>query len=416
MIAAQPVKDINGNVIFSLNTAINVVASKKAGENLVRVSLSILIGSILLAILIGLFMANRFARPIGQTATLLQQIGEGDLTHQYKKTAQGEVGAMIASYNKMVQGLNSLIKGTNGSANQLAQSSAVLFQNVDNLAKSSREITDGVQEVAAVSQQSLDTTLSSVQGVEQIAAGIHLIAQNSETVLSLSVDAEKASAQGKEEIERAMGQMKEISAKAKDTEMVVNSLNTYSQQIGQIIEAITAIATQTNLLALNAAIEAARAGENGRGFSVVAEEVRKLAEESARSAEEINTIIEQIRINTDNAVRSVDEQSTVIKEGELLVNKAGKIFSGIQQASLEVAGKIKEITEENQQLEARGNKLVEQINTVASNAQLAVANTQTIAGASHEQLLAVQEVANATKQLDVMAQDLKGLTQHFKIN
>jgi methyl-accepting chemotaxis protein len=174
----------------------------------------------------------------------------------------------------------------------------------------------------------------------------------------------------------------------------IEGLGHRSDEIGQIIDSITAIASQTNLLALNAAIEAARAGDQGRGFAVVADEVRKLAEESAQSAKQIAGLISAIQAETTQAVKSMESATNEVQDGLQVVHTAGDSFSQLTSAISDVTSQIQEVSD-----------------TISESA---AANTENVSAASEEQMAAMEEIASSAESLSKMAADLQRLTQKFK--
>lgn len=377
--ALQPLMDINGNEIASVTATVPIIASVKAQNNLKNVYATVLIISLILAVGIGLLMAKRFVRPLLSISALLEEIGQGNLRQDEQKESRGELGKMIQAYNQMISGLRRLINGTNENADQVAHSSGVLIENIGAFAKATAEINQGVKEVAAASQKGLDSSLRSSRVIEQMVKDVQGIAVDSKTVLQISREAENA-----------------------------------SQKISQIVEVITGIAVQTNLLALNAAIEAARAGEQGRGFAVVADEVRKLAEESAKSASEIQNIILNILEDTDKAVKSMREEIEVINQGAFQVEKSGGIFKNIQQDTSKVADKIKGIVERTENLAKQSDQVMEQVVAVENNAHTSFDSARAITTTAEEQIAAVKNLVTSIGLLDSMAKNLRELTHKFK--
>ncbi|EGW40668.1 methyl-accepting chemotaxis protein, partial [Desulfosporosinus sp. OT] len=410
-----PLKDINNKEIGQLAVTITANASLAARNDLLKVSIVILIVSVLLAIVIGLIAAGLIIKPIVITSDLLTEVTAGDFSHEHKVDSKGEIGEMIKAYNGMIGGLRVYVQGTNDSAEELANSTSMFSTNIDYLAKASEEITRGVQEVATMVENVQTNTKLTADSVQRMTEGIQEISGNSLRVYELAIQTAQSAESGVKEIESAVTQMNTILNQSKNMEKEVVYLDQNSQKVGQITEVITAIASQTNLLALNAAIEAARAGENGREFSVVADEVRKLAEGATEAANEIKTIVFEIQKGTESVTKSILNEASAIAEGAELVRNTGQSFAEIQQAALNVTDKAKYITTETKQLAVESEEIVRKMIEAEENAVQVSSSAQNIAAATQEQAASVQEVAGSVGSLNVMAQRLKDLSSNFKV-
>lgn len=178
---------------------------------------------------------------------------------------------------------------------------------------------------------------------------------------------------------------------------------------------ITQIADQTNLLALNAAIEAARAGEHGRGFSVVADEVKKLAEGSGEAAGQIRNLILEIQTEADNAVQSMSLGSSVVEKGIDMVHQTGEVFKDILVAIEQVTAESQEVSAIIEQVNSSSQNMVDTMEGVASIAEQSAGNTQNVAASVEEQNASMQEISASTEALSSMAQDLQEAVSTFKV-
>lgn len=413
--ALTPLPDINGQEIARQGTVIKVIASDQAKHNLLLSLITIVIGCFVLALGGGLLMANHLVKPLGVLAALLEHIGKGDFTHKYSQKLSGEIGTMVQAYNNMVDNLSNLIKVTKENAGRVVKSLGEVLQKTDSLAEASREIKEGILEVASASESALDRTALSTGTMQNMAGGITAISFASQEVLTLARDAESASQSGLASMEKIRSQMELLTGKAQATGQVVDTLGKNSYKIQNIVEAITDIAERTNLLALNAAIEAARAGEQGRGFSVVADEVRKLAEGSAESAKEIKQLIEEIQKDTRAAVDSMLEQSRIITEGANQVNEAGGIFTRIQQVFSAVASKVEGISGQTVDLVGQGENAVREVGTAKDNSELVMDRSKIITQAANIQSEVMQETAEFVRELSNLASKMEVLAERFKV-
>lgn len=235
------------------------------------------------------------------------------------------------------------------------------------------------------------------------------------SVTHTSQQASERSLEGNKAIQTAINQMNSINHTVEELSEVVEGLGQRSTQIGNIIEVITGIAEQTNLLALNAAIEAARAGEHGRGFAVVADEVRKLAEQSSGSAQQIADLIAAIQAETAKAVTSMESATQEVREGIQLVHGAGESFGHIQGSVGEVAQQIDSVASSAEKLKAGMDGVMDVIRQIAHIANETASGSQNVSAATEEQLAAMEEIASSAEALSKMMEELNDLVQRFKV-
>jgi methyl-accepting chemotaxis protein len=261
--------------------------------------------------------------------------------------------------------------------------------------------------------------VQSVEGASQVmnemSSGVKQIADHSQVVSSTASHVLKKAAQGEEAIQTTVKQMTAINQTVSGLASVVTRLGDHSKEISQIIEVITGISAQTNLLALNAAIEAARAGEHGKGFAVVADEVRKLAEQSALSAKQISELINTIQEETNLAVQSMETATKEVVLGINVVNMAGSSFEQIQEGINEVTTQIQEVASSVQQMSAGTEQMVESMNVINEVSETIASGTQEVSAATEEQLASMEEITSAGISLSDMAEELQTLIGKFKI-
>lgn len=209
--------------------------------------------------------------------------------------------------------------------------------------------------------------------------------------------------------------MKNINETVNDLGKVINTLGERSKEISQIIDVTSDIAGQTNLLALNAAIEAARAGEHGKGFAVVAAEVRKLAEQSAKSTESIRHLITSIQSDTKHAVESMEKGASEVEKGINIVDSAGTSFMQIQQFVDTVTTQIQEVSASIEQMSSGASQVVELVSEIDEITASTSAEGQEVLAATEEQLASMQEIAASAAALSFMAEELQESVKKFKI-
>jgi methyl-accepting chemotaxis protein len=267
--------------------------------------------------------------------------------------------------------------------------------------------------VPVTPREKIDRLIS--RTVEEMSIGIQQISNNTVSVSANAKSASEKATEGGQAIQTAVEQMHSIHETVNGLSKVVEGLGDRSNEIGKIIGVITNIADQTNLLALNAAIEAARAGEHGRGFAVVADEVRKLAEQSAQSAEQISHLITNIQGDTDKAMASMEVATKEVTSGIGVVNIAGDSFGEITGEINKLTGQIEEVSAAVQQMAAGSEQMSHTVKSITEIAQSTAVGTQEVAVATQQQSIAMKEITSASNYLTKTAEDLEKLIGQFKV-
>ena len=261
--------------------------------------------------------------------SVVSTAAEGDLTSQAEVTADA-LGSVADAFNLMIAGLNQLITQASNVAAEVQRSTSDILQSSERMRLGASQQTVQIRNASdAVNTMSLTT---------------QRMAENAEAATQTSVKATQAAVKGGSAVAETIKGMQRIRATVQSTGKKIKGLGERSLEIGAIIEVINEIATQTNLLALNAAIEAARAGEQGRGFAVVADEVRKLAERAARSTKDITGLIKGIQVETSEAVTVMEEGTREVEEGTKLADQAGAALREIEQIVKQTASLMTDIT------------------------------------------------------------------------
>ncbi|MEH7107957.1 methyl-accepting chemotaxis protein [Bacillus sp. JJ1764] len=411
-------KSFSGEPLAILHINEKQAESTKVKAELINVNL--IIAAIMLVILILLsFMIYRFMiKPVKSLVSISGEVSKGVLScevdHKISKRSD-EIGKLGNAMNIMIENFRNLIKEVAQAIEQVASSAEQLSASSEETTKATNQIAAAIQEVAGGSDVQLQGTLDSSSAVKQMAVGIQNIADTVSHISVNSTETEKEVVSGNQSIQKAIQQMQNISVSFNESSLIVNQLTDRSQEIGQIALLISNIADQTNLLALNAAIEAARAGEHGRGFAVVADEVRKLAEQSAVSAKQVSELVSVIQRDSASSVQSMNKVNSEVHEGLNQIENVGEVFENILSATKDVTRLTQELASITPQMEASTEKVASSITEVAEIAKGSANSSRNVAYSSNEQLSAMKEIAASSGYLDKMAQDLKGLIHKFKL-
>lgn len=362
-----------------------------------------------------LWFSRKVTRPILNVIEGAKVVAKGDLTVALDDKGKDELADLAKNFNTMRDSMRNMIHKVSQVTNQVAASSEELTTSAGQSAQATNQIASVIGEVATGVEEQLKTVSHTALVVEQMSAGVQQIAAHASTVAVTSAKSADNAQTGRKAVEKAITQMGNIEVTVNRSAQVVAKLGERSKEIGQIVDTITGIAGQTNLLALNAAIEAARAGEQGRGFSVVAEEVRQLAEQSQTAAKQITSLIKEIQVDTDSAVVAMNEGTREVHLGTEVVQDAGKTFREIFVSFNEVTAKIKEISSAIQKLATGSQQMVVSVHDMDKVSKETAIQAQTVSAATEEQSATMEEMAVLSQDLAKRAQELTQAVGLFKI-
>ena len=374
---------------------------------------------VVVLIITGLFVAwyaRRIAKPIQMLEKAAKRIADGDISQVRLSTiSNDEIGRLGKSFEQMAENLRRLIRKITESADQVAASSEELSASAEQSAQASNQVAQVIAGMANGAEMQMKAVDDTASVINQMTQGVQQIAANANMVSGTSEKSAGSAQKGSQAIEKAIAQMGNIEKTVTRSAQVVAKLGERSKEIGQIVDTISGIAGQTNLLALNAAIEAARAGEQGRGFAVVADEVRKLAEQSQDAAKQIAGLITEIQKDTDSAVIAMEDGTNEVHIGAKVVNDAGQAFEDIFRSINEVSVQMREISAAIQQLASSSQQVVGSVQEIDTISKDASGQAQTVSAATEEQSATMEEIAASSQALARMATELTQAVSTFKI-
>lgn len=309
--------------------------------------------------------------------------------------------------------IKDLIQQLSENSQLILNSSTTLSNSTNTSVKTNDEIVTSMLEVANGARSQLIGAEETSKSMSEMSLAVQQIAETFSKVSESSRDMSEQANEGYSFINQAISQMDSVISSAQISADVVKKLDEHSRKIGQIVEVITKISADTNLLALNAAIEAARAGEHGKGFSVVSDEVRKLAEQSSQSAAEIEVLIKQIQEDTNLAVESFALQTKEVLNGKDIVDKSGYIFKDILQATNKVVEDIEDLTALTEEMAAESEEISAYIDQMVGTAKKSSLNSEQVLTITNQQIASVKENSNLADSLKILANKLEELIKRL---
>ena len=354
--------------------------------------------------------------PISYLQKNAVELAKGNLKIDVLKIdSQDELGMLSTAFNDMRVSLRDLIGKMLNTSQQVAAASEELTASSQQSADTAVKVAENVNEVSGNMSRQLDDIDAAKQNVDVVFGDIEKMSEKTRIVTETSNDTADAALHGSQLMEVAVQKMANIEKSVTTSAEVVKKLGENSQQIGQIVEAISAIAEQTNLLALNAAIEAARAGEHGKGFAVVAEEVRKLASESQTSAEQIREKILSIQNDTANAVETMQSGTSDVKEGTDAIREVGEQFARIMHHVDDIKQQMAGIGTSMKTVSDGASGIVTAINSIDEVSKKNSDYTNSISTAAETQSASSQEIAAASQALSHLAEEMQNAINKFKM-
>ncbi|MEK5304812.1 methyl-accepting chemotaxis protein [Bacillus sp. FSL M8-0326] len=393
-----------------------VSETEEAAQPVWNSAIILLISSFILGGIAIFFIVRSITIGLRRLVDFSEKVSEGDLTETLETKSKDEIGDLTRSFSKMSESLREVIRAVQQSVDNVASASEELTASASQTSQATEHITMSIEQFSNGNEAQNEKVESSTNQLVAMNEGLQGMSQTSSEVTAVSIQSTEAAGQGGRIVESTANQMKHIDTSVQEAEQVMKELEYKSKDITSILNVINGIADQTNLLALNAAIEAARAGESGRGFSVVAEEVRKLAVQSADSAKEIEKLIQEIVFEISKSQEMFKAVNREVNAGLGMTEEAKESFQNIYEAAEGMSKKLTQLNDTAVDLSS-GSKLVSQaMQEMRQVSRESAANIQDIAASAEEQLASMEEISSSSVTLANMAEELKELTSQFKID
>lgn len=416
-----PVYDIlvpvvkNGKTIGAIDLGMSM-------EN-VNKTVFIITGSIIVLALIAFAIAaiilikisKRITAPLNELVAVAKKIEDGDLNNDITINNKDEIGILARSFRSMSDGLKNTVNSIIENSSKVQSMSNDLNTNAEHITSAANEVSGAIQEVAKGTTKQSEDLISISNSMDKLGEEIQNIFDKLSYVEKTSKTSENKADTGKKEINLLLKSITDVKSSFEEVVKRINSLNISVSKVGSITEVINGISEQTNLLALNAAIEASRAGEAGRGFSVVAEEVRTLAEQSHESTAQIQKLIQSISAETKDVISTSGKVNDLVKSQSAIVDRAMNSFEEMSSSIAKIGPLVDDAYKSIKTTNESKNIIVGKIESVTAVSEETSASSEEIAASSEEMFASSENAAKFSDDLKKVVSELNEKISRFKI-
>lgn len=400
--------------VIGIDQDISIIHETK--QQIVFIALLITVGTLLIVLFVSVAFSKTISNPIKQIAGLMGQLSEGNLTVAIGESdRKDEIGQLTKAMQVMKETLHETIGQVTDASSSLATQSEELTQSAVEVKIGSEQIAMTMEEIASGTEKQADSvsTLAHTMGV--FATKAQETSEKGAHIQTSSIEVLDLTKGGRQLMTSSEKQMMKIDEIVQEAVGKMGRLDNQTQEISKLVSVIQEVAAQTNLLALNAAIEAARAGEHGKGFAVVADEVRKLAEQVSVSVTDITDIVTNIQTESANVTESLQSGYSEVEQGTHHIKMTSGTFDEINEAMTEMAGNIKVIAENLSDIAGNSQALNYSIDEIAAISEESAAGVEETAATSQQASSSMEEVAGGSEKLADLADKLHALVGRFKL-
>ncbi|MEK4426831.1 methyl-accepting chemotaxis protein [Solibacillus sp. FSL K6-1523] len=388
----------------------------KDGETSQVASVVVGIVIVIISILTAIVCARIISKPIKVVTKRMQQIADGDLSEPaLEVNSRDEIGQLTEATNSMTKTMNGLLKDIQTVSNDVAAHSEELMQSATEVKTGTEQIVDTVTEIASGTEIQASNASDVATAMTDFTTKVTDVSTSSNEVNHYSDEVMKLTEEGRGLMEASTNQMMTIDHIVKDAVVNVDELSKQTQEISTLVSVIHNIADQTNLLALNAAIEAARAGEHGKGFAVVADEVRKLAEQVAVSVGDITNIVQKIQKDSVIVTTSLENGYEEVAKGTTQIASTGATFTQIAEAVYAMSERIENMSEKLEDVVHNTGTINKSVDEIAAVSEQSAAGIEETSATIQQAASSMDEITNSAVNLATMAETLNETARKFKL-
>lgn len=368
-----------------------------------------------IGLLISLLITKSLSVNISIIKDIISKASEGDLTVTAQIHSKDEMGLLAKDFNRMIDNISGMLINVEKSSKIVLETASNLTAMTEETTASVSEVSRAIDEISHGAVEQASSTHEAASGMEELAGGLDQISNSAAEIDSISESTKNLSGKGLEIVEVLLGKSKENVSVSRKVSELIDDMNLSAREINKISDSINQITAQTNLLSLNASIEAARAGEAGRGFAIVADEIRKLAEQSKNSTEEIKKIVEVIQGKSNTAVTTMEEAWIIVAAQNKAVEETNEIFSEINNSINGLRDMIHTVKEQIVNINIQKEEVISQVESVSSISEETASSSEEVS-ASTEQINATMEEFNKyVLGLQSLSEKLNDELDRFKL-
>lgn len=396
---SAPIKE-NGEIVGAVSVGISLENMNSIIQKTISVLIIVSIIILIIALLTGLLIAVNISKPLKTIKNKIKKLADGDFTLEFKAKSSDEIGQLMNTLDFVVKNIREMMIKTKNMANDLDNMSSKLSASSEEVVASADEVTNSAKEVSNSTANQNEYMREMTDSIENFGGSLDIIDLKLKNASQGTMNIKDSAKNGYSELEELTRIINEVRQRFLDTENRIFYLTENVSKISEITNVINAVAEQTNLLALNAAIEAARAGEAGSGFSIVAEEIRKLAEQVLESSKSINNIINIVSNNTQDVSNTTKEVSIKIDEQVKAAKVTEEVLGNILEEIEKIFPQVKNVYEAL-------NNSVEEKNNILKSSKLISNSLSTITVSTEEIAATIDEQSSVNKDLSDLAEELK---------
>jgi methyl-accepting chemotaxis protein len=387
-----------------------------AARNVIVFTVLIVLAAVVIAFGTGIVIANSMSRTISQIIKASEKAASGDLTVRLKSLRKDELGKLTLSINSMIASMRALIEKTFSVSEKVTSSAFEVSSTSGHVSAISADISRAIQEIAQGASEQATDSENGVEKIKELADKINIVSENARMIEDLTKSTMEITGVGLTSINDLNSKANETTVISKEIVRDILELDKQSKSIGTIVKVISKIADQTNLLSLNAAIEAERAGEMGKGFSVVADEVRRLAAQSMDATQQIAFIIKNTQNMTSKTVEKAAATEAALSSQNNAVQETIGIFRQILKSMENLNGKVEQINRMIMEMEENKEQAINSIQNISAVSQETAASSQEVTASTQEQLASIEDLAAKAEELKNDADDLQQSIMQFKLD